>query len=138
MQLGRGELMLGLAVAAAEFGSLSARASRYDLGAPPVRYPDADIKTIDPRFSSLVLGNAAIERIATGCRFTEGPVWFGDGRYLLWSDIPNDRIMKWDEGDRRGQRLPQAVELRQRQYPRSPGAVDHLRDGFAAADPHRI
>ena len=44
-----------------------------------------------------MLGNAAIERIAGGCRFTEGPVWFGDGRYLLWSDIPNDRIMKWEE-----------------------------------------
>jgi gluconolactonase len=97
MQLGRRELMLGVAVAAAEFGSLSAQASRYDLGAAPVRYPDADIRTIDPRFSSLVLGNAAIERLATGCRFTEGPVWFGDGRYLLWSDIPNDRILKWEE-----------------------------------------
>jgi gluconolactonase len=76
---------------------LSARASRYDPGAPPVRYPDADIKTLDPRFSSLVVGQAGIERIATGMRFTEGPVWFGDGRYLLWSDIPNDRIMKWEE-----------------------------------------
>src|SRR5438445_3070618 len=42
-------------------------------------------------------GNAAVERLATGCRFTEGPVWFGDGRYLLWSDIPNDRILKWEE-----------------------------------------
>jgi gluconolactonase len=40
---------------------------------------------------------AAVVRIATGCRFTEGPVWFGDGRYLLWSDIPNDRILKWEE-----------------------------------------
>ena len=58
-----------------------------------VRYPDPGIKILDPRFSALVLGNAAIERIATGCRFNEGPVWFGDGRFLLWSDIPNDRIM---------------------------------------------
>src|SRR3712207_1031379 len=41
--------------------------------------------------------NAAVERLATGCRWCEGPVWFGDGRYLLWSDIPNDRIMRWDE-----------------------------------------
>ena len=40
---------------------------------------------------------AAIERIATGCRFTEGPVWFGDGRYLLFTDIPNDRMLQWDE-----------------------------------------
>src|SRR5712671_6980437 len=97
MQLGRHQFMLGGAVAAAEFGSLSARASRYDPGASPVRYPDADIKTFDPRFSSLVVGQAGIERLATGMRFTEGPVWFGDGRYLLWSDIPNDRILKWEE-----------------------------------------
>jgi len=62
-----------------------------------VRYPDPSIKILDPRFAPLVLGNAAIEVIASGCRFTEGPVWFGDGRFLLWSDIPNDRIMKWEE-----------------------------------------
>ena len=48
-------------------------------------------------FRNMCSANAAIERIAGGCRFTEGPVWFGDGRYLLWSDIPNDRIMKWEE-----------------------------------------
>ena len=63
----------------------------------PIRYPDPGIKILDPRFAALVLGNAAIERIAGGCRFTEGPVWFGDGRFLLWSDIPNDRIMNWEE-----------------------------------------
>jgi gluconolactonase len=63
----------------------------------PMRYPDSRIKILDPRFSGLVLGNAAVERIAGGCRFTEGPVWFGDLRCLLWSDIPNDRIMKWEE-----------------------------------------
>ena len=62
-----------------------------------VRYPDPNIKILDPRFSPLVLGNAAIETIATGCRFNEGPVWFGDLRCLVWSDIPNDRMMKWEE-----------------------------------------
>ena len=62
-----------------------------------VRYPDPNIKILDPRFAPLVLGNAAVERIADGCRFTEGPVWFGDLRCLLWSDIPSDRIMKWEE-----------------------------------------
>ena len=62
-----------------------------------VRYPDQRIKTLDPRFAPLVLGNAAVEVIATGCRFNEGPVWFGDLRCLLWSDIPNDRMMKWEE-----------------------------------------
>jgi gluconolactonase len=61
------------------------------------RYPDPGIRILDPRFSPLVLGNAAIERIAGDCRFTEGPLWFGDLRCLLWSDIPNDRIMKWEE-----------------------------------------
>ena len=44
-----------------------------------------------------MLGSAAVERLHTGCRWAEGPVWFGDGRYLLWSDIPNDRILRWDE-----------------------------------------
>src|SRR5215470_11797859 len=62
-----------------------------------VRYPDARIKTLDPRFQPLVLGNAAVEQIASGCRFNEGPVWFGDLRCLIWSDIPNDRMMKWEE-----------------------------------------
>src|SRR5205807_2943024 len=70
---------------------------RFDPGAAPIRYPDPNIKVLDPRFQKYVLGNAAIERLAGGCRFTEGPVWFGDGRYLLWSDIPNDRIVKWEE-----------------------------------------
>lgn len=62
-----------------------------------VRYPDPAIEVVDPRFKPYTLGNAAIERLATGMRWCEGPVWFGDGRYLLWSDIPNNRIMRWDE-----------------------------------------
>jgi gluconolactonase len=93
--LGRRSLMIAGAAAAAELsmGDILSNA----IAAEPVRYPDPAIKTLDPRFQSLVLGNAAVERIATGMRFCEGPVWFGDGRYLLWSDIPNDRIMRWDE-----------------------------------------
>jgi gluconolactonase len=70
---------------------------RWDSGAPPIRCPDPDIIVHDPRFAHIALGNAHIERIATGFRFTEGPVWFGDGRYLLFSDIPSDRIYRWDE-----------------------------------------
>ena len=62
-----------------------------------VRYPDPNIKVLDQRFAPLVLGNAAVETVATGCRFNEGPVWFGDLRCLVWSDIPNDRMMKWEE-----------------------------------------
>ena len=63
----------------------------------PVRYPDPAVRVLDPRFEPYRIGNAAVERIFTGCRWAEGPVWFGDHRCLLWSDIPNDRIMRWDE-----------------------------------------
>jgi gluconolactonase len=71
--------------------------NRLESGAAPIRYPDPSIKILDPRFARLALPMAAVERIAQGCRFTEGPVWFGDGRFLLFSDIPNDRILKWEE-----------------------------------------
>jgi len=64
---------------------------------PAERYPDPAIEILDPRFEKYHLFNAAVERLATGCRWAEGPVWFGDGRYLLWSDIPNNRVMRWDE-----------------------------------------
>jgi gluconolactonase len=63
----------------------------------PVRYPDPAIQVLDPRFATYRLGNAAVERLASGFRWAEGPVWFGDGGYLLFSDIPNNRIMRWLE-----------------------------------------
>jgi gluconolactonase len=65
----------------------------------PIRYPDSNVVSLDPRFERIALGHAAIERIAGGCRFTEGPVWFGDTRQLLFSDIPNNRIMRYDEAN---------------------------------------
>ncbi|WP_232464656.1 SMP-30/gluconolactonase/LRE family protein [Bordetella genomosp. 8] len=64
---------------------------------PSERYPDPRIEVIDPRFSRYVIFSAAVEQLGTGMRWAEGPVWFGDGRYLLVSDIPNNRIMRWDE-----------------------------------------
>src|SRR6187401_3788131 len=63
----------------------------------PVRYPDPAVQILDESFTKYRVFNSAIECIATGLRWSEGPVWFGDGRFLLWSDIPNNRIMKWDE-----------------------------------------
>jgi gluconolactonase len=63
----------------------------------PVRIPDPSIEVLDPSFGKYRINSAAVERLATGFRWCEGPVWFGDGRYLLWSDIPNNRIMRWDE-----------------------------------------
>lgn len=62
-----------------------------------VRYPDPAIEVIDPRFGRYVIGNCAVERLYTGCRWAEGPVWFGDQRCLIWSDIPNNRMLRWDE-----------------------------------------
>ena len=56
-----------------------------------------DFEILDARFASLVLGNAALERLWTGGRWVEGPVYFRDGGYLLWSDIPNNRILRWTE-----------------------------------------
>src|SRR5262245_51909645 len=61
------------------------------------RYPDPAVEVLDPSFLKYRLALASVERIATGTRWNEGPVWFGDGRYLLWSDIPNNRIMRWQE-----------------------------------------
>ena len=59
----------------------------------------ADFELIDARFSALVLGNVRLEKLYTGCRWAEGPAWFAAGRYLVWSDIPNDRMLRWDETD---------------------------------------
>ena len=65
---------------------------------PAESYPDPAVRTLDPRFERIRPPfNAAVERLASGLRWAEGPVWFGDGRYLLCSDIPNDRILRWDE-----------------------------------------
>ena len=66
-------------------------------GRDTIRYPDPAIEVIDSRFARYKIGNSAIERLWTGARWAEGPVWFGDGRYLLWSDIPNDRMLRWTE-----------------------------------------
>jgi gluconolactonase len=77
--------------------TVAAQADRLPLGdLPGTRYPDPRVEALDKRFRYKV-GNAAIERIATGFRWAEGPVYFRDGGYLLWSDIPNNRIMRWLE-----------------------------------------
>ena len=64
---------------------------------PSERYPDPAIQVLDPSFAPYRLLLASVERIASGMRWCEGPVYFGDARCLLWSDIPNNRIMRWDE-----------------------------------------
>ena len=64
---------------------------------PSQRYPDPLVHVVDQSFARYRLNLAKVERLFTGCRWSEGPVWFGDLRCLLWSDIPNNRIMRWDE-----------------------------------------
>ncbi|CAN5168817.1 SMP-30/gluconolactonase/LRE family protein [soil metagenome] len=64
---------------------------------PSERYPDPHVVALDPSFLQYRQTLASVERLHTGCRWSEGPVWFGDARCLLWSDIPNSRILRWDE-----------------------------------------
>lgn len=66
-----------------------------------VRYPDPAIEILDPSFTRYRQFNAAVERLWTGARWSEGPVWFGDMRCVFWSDIPNNRILRWDEASGR-------------------------------------
>jgi len=60
-------------------------------------YPEPRVQNLDPSFARYRVFNANVERLYTDARWCEGPVWFGDARYLLWSDIPNNRILRWDE-----------------------------------------
>jgi gluconolactonase len=64
---------------------------------PNPRYPDPAVEVLDDAFLALRLFSASVEQLASGLRWAEGPVWFGDGRYLLFSDIPNNRILRWDD-----------------------------------------
>src|SRR5437867_660736 len=68
-------------------------------GAPPVTYVDPDVITVDPLFNGYRQGNTPIKRLWTGALWSEGPAWSGQGRYLVWSDIPNNRQLRWLEDD---------------------------------------
>ncbi len=63
------------------------------------RIEGTGFEVIDDRFSALFANHIRVERLWTGARWCEGPAWFAAGRYLLWSDIPNNRMMRWDETD---------------------------------------
>lgn len=63
----------------------------------PIPYPDPAVEVVDPRFTKYQIISAAVERLFTGARWAEGPVWVGDGGYLLFSDIPNNRMLRWLE-----------------------------------------
>lgn len=91
-----------LAAAAASLTATAASsllARDYGPNAQPVRYPEPDVVVLDPRFKKYKLGNSPIQRLHTGTLWAEGPAWSGVGKFLLWSDIPNDRQMRWLEED---------------------------------------
>lgn len=92
-----------LAMTAGAVGLAASRALARDYGpnAQPVRYPDPDIVTLDNRFKKYALGNTPIQRIyhSQQMLWAEGPAWNGVGRYLLWSDIPNNVQLRWLEED---------------------------------------
>jgi gluconolactonase len=91
---------LGTAAAMAAVTGMApvAFARNFEPGAEPIRYPDPDVVVLDPRFKS-TLGNTPIQRLYTGTLWAEGPAWNQAGRYLLWSDIPNDEQLRWLEED---------------------------------------
>ncbi|MCC6392968.1 MAG: SMP-30/gluconolactonase/LRE family protein [Bryobacterales bacterium] len=88
-----------LAAAAGAAGTAAAQTKRDWSGKNPIRYPDPDILVLDPRFAKYKIGNTPIQRLYTGLLWAEGPAWNGEGRYLVFSDIPNDRQMRWLEED---------------------------------------
>jgi gluconolactonase len=92
-----------LAAAAAAVGTaaLGQEAGRREYGphAAPVRYPDPDLITLDKRFAKYKIGNTPIQRLHTGMLWAEGPAWNGVGKYLMWSDIPNDVQLRWLNDD---------------------------------------
>lgn len=90
-----------LAVAAAAATAVSARGDEYAADAPPVRYPDPRIIQLDDRFAKLKLGNTPIQRVYHNKEmlWAEGCAWNSAGRYLVWSDIPNNIQRRWLEED---------------------------------------
>src|SRR5580704_1882729 len=72
-----------------------------DWSGQAIQYPDPDIIALDPRFRRYIIGNTPIRRLHFGTMWAEGPAWNGVGRYLVWSDIPNNVQMRWLEEDSR-------------------------------------
>ena len=98
--IGRRSFLGAATAAAASAGAASTLFGReYGPGAPPVRYPEPDVVVLDERFAKYKLGNSPIQRLyhSKNMLWAEGPAWNGVGRYLVWSDIPNNVQMRWLE-----------------------------------------
>src|ERR1700736_747594 len=97
-QIARRSLLTAAAVSLLMQPDVSAQQRDWNAKGP-VRYPDPDVIALDKRFAKYKVGNSVIERLYTGTRWSEGPAWSGVGHYLVWSDIPNNRQMRWLEED---------------------------------------
>ncbi len=99
----RRSFLTAAAAAAVAATAVARQALARDFGpnAQPTRYPDPDIITLDKRFKKYALGNTPIQRLyhSDEMLWAEGPAWNGVGRYLLWSDIPNNIQLRWLEED---------------------------------------
>jgi len=83
---------------AAQTPAIAPKATMRDWsGQQPVQYPDPDVIALDNRFRRYMVGNTVIKRLYTGTLWSEGPAWNGVGRYLVWSDIPNNVQMRLTE-----------------------------------------
>ena len=96
-----GAAFAGVAQAAAPQPPSPVPAPRDWSGQTPLQYPDPDVVALDPRFRKYMVGSTPIRRLHTGTLWAEGPAWNGVGRYLVWSDAPNNVQMRWIEDDGR-------------------------------------
>ena len=124
----RAFLTAAAAAAASIAGSpASAQSQGFPVGPEPARYPSGVWKVHDERFRKYMIGNTPLVREWTGALWAEGPAWNGVGRYVVFSDIPHNVQMRWDEATGKVTPLPQPVELFQRQHVRLAGPADLVR-----------
>ena len=98
----RGLMGLAIGGAMAQQAPVSPVATIRDwTGVVPVQYPDPDVVALDPKFRKYMIGNTSMKRLHTGTQWAEGPAWNGVGKYLVWSDIPNNVQLRWIDDDRR-------------------------------------
>ena len=117
LAVGAGAMAVGTRAAVAQAGPVSPPSTVTSPprdfsrnGAPTTYFTDPDILSVDPSFNQHVQPNSAIMRLWTGALWVEGPAWSAEGRYLVWSDIPNNRQLRWLQDDGQGSRVPRAIE----------------------------
>jgi gluconolactonase len=108
LAVGAGAMAVGTRAAMAQAGPVSPPSTVTSPprdfspnGAPTTYFTDPDVLSVDPSFNQYVQPNSAITRLWTGTLWGEGPAWSAEGRYLVWSDIPNNRQLRWLQDDGR-------------------------------------